>query len=98
MHGDVLYLLHPESLAADSQADIQRLVRLALVAICYGQLDHAQAVFKRSRVREFVREGIGHDPLDLLFGMSMKLARSSRWRRFWDRLVLRLYRSPLRIG
>ena len=94
MHGDVLYLLHPETLPEETDADIRRLIRLALVAICYGQLDHAHAVCSRTRVRSFARDCTGSDPIDVIEQLSMSMARSTRWRRILARLALRFQGSP----
>lgn len=75
MHADVLYLLHPESLPADSDKDIHRLVALGLVALCYGFIDHAGAAFSHPRVREFVSEATHSDHTAVLQDVSRALAR-----------------------
>jgi len=95
MHGDVLYLMHPEAMEDGTDAKIRRLVRLALVAICYGQLDHAHATLSRPRVREFVQGCIGSDPIGVLEKLSMSMARATRWRRALARLALRFHRAPV---
>jgi len=89
IHGDVLYLLHPEGVAENGELGIKRLVRLALVAVCYGHLDHAYTVFKRDDVQEYVKACMKRDPLGLLEQISKEFARSTRLARFWHRLALR---------
>ena len=98
MHGDVLYLLHPEGLPEDTDADIRRLVCLALVAVCYGQLDHAYSVFSRPRVLAYVRDRIDGDPLSLLTQLSKRLTKATRWRRICELLALRFDRTPVRFS
>lgn len=78
IHGDVLYLRHPESLPAESEANRSRLARLGLVALCYDHLDHAAAAFARSGDAAWLRERIGIDPDELLASASRRLARRAR--------------------
>jgi FkbM family methyltransferase len=95
MHGDVLYLLHPEAMGDQTPEEISRMIRLALIAICYGHLDHAHAVLARPRVREFARDCIHSDPLEALESLSVSMARSTRWRRLLARLAMRFHRAPV---
>jgi len=74
MHADILYLLHPESLKADTEADVERLVKLALSAVCYEHFDHAYAVFKRPQVREYIMRGFKIDPLAVIVDISAEYA------------------------
>ena len=78
MHGDVLYLLHPESLSDDTDAEVRRLVRLALIAICYEQFDHAWVVITRPRVLEFCQTVANVDPMAAVKNLSRIRAR--KWR------------------
>ncbi len=78
IHGDVLYLLHPEWLSDETEADIQRLIRLGLVSICYGHLDHAKVAFMRPRIRALIEGYIGTDPIEMLAGLSSEIAATSR--------------------
>ena len=79
IHGDVLYLLHPETLDEGTDANVRRLIRLGLIAACYGHLDHAHAAFARPRAREFIQDTTGRDPVDLLENVSQALAVRARW-------------------
>ncbi len=60
IHGDVLYLLHPEWMANDTEASLRRLARLGLIAVCYGHYDHALAAF--ARAGEYCNDMAGADP------------------------------------
>mgnify|MGYP001231258167 CR=1 FL=1 len=75
MHADVLYLQQPEGMRVDTEADVHRLVRLGLVAVCYDQFDHASAAFSRPEVREFCRQ----INVDALGGLMRTAATRSRW-------------------
>lgn len=70
MHGDVLYLLHPECLLDETDAEVRRLVRLGLVACCYDHFDHAYAALARSRVREFCHAVASIDPIQAIETLS----------------------------
>jgi FkbM family methyltransferase len=74
IHGDVLFMLHPEYLPAENDKQIKRLVRLALIAVCYDHFDHAEAVFKIPRVRQFTQEVAATDPLMLIHELSKSVA------------------------
>lgn len=78
VHADVLYLLHPESLSAETDAGIERVIRLGLVACCYDQFDHARAAFARPRVREFCQTVASVDPIRGIEILSQAKARKFR--------------------
>jgi FkbM family methyltransferase len=78
MHADVLYLAHPEALPHQSEEHLRRLIRLGLVAICYGHIDHADAAFRRPGVSDYIQEKVGVNCLSVLQDASNALARSAR--------------------
>lgn len=82
-HADALYLARPEALAANSDAEIERLVRLGIVAAHYGHIDHAYAAMAGPRVREYVLDKLGTDPFTMLSAQSKALGR-----RMWIERVL----------
>lgn len=83
VHADVLYMLDPDLLPSGTEEEIQRLVRLGLVAICYEQLDHAQVAFGKRAVREYCELQVGEDPLEMIAYHSKKLARRKIARRLF---------------
>ncbi len=88
IHADVLYLLHPEKLPDTTDEEVKRLIRLALVAICYEHFDHAHAVFTRQQVYDYILETAGFDPVNTLEELSKSKARSlSGLNRYWNRLT-----------
>lgn len=91
IHGDVLYLLHPEILNDGTDAELKRLVRLGLISSVYGHLDHAYAVFSRPRVYQFVKDTTNFEPLVELIKLSRLMAKQSRWERI-IKLSTRLFR------
>lgn len=70
MHADVLYLLHPEGLNSNTDQEKERLVRLGVVAACYGHFDHAAAAFSKSGVREMIIDRARVDPMEALVALS----------------------------
>lgn len=84
IHGDLLYLLQPEDLPVTSDEQIRRVLRLALIALCYDMFDHAAACFKHGPVREYAAD-ILPDPLGALQGASRKRAAKTRLRRMLSR-------------
>ena len=90
MHGDVLYLLHPESLPDDTDSDIRRLIRLGIISVCYGHFDHARIVFLKPRVRAFVQELLGADPIDRLSACSHEMADAGRRQRLMAKFCKRI--------
>ena len=75
IHGDVLYLRNPEGLPDDSEAAIDRLIRAALIALAYGLIDHARAIFERPQVMASLKSRFGVDPLAATSAASRHLAR-----------------------
>ncbi|MCP1663165.1 FkbM family methyltransferase [Methanocalculus sp. AMF5] len=74
IHGDILFLLHPENLSDTTDDELKRLIRLALISICYEQYDHAYAVFTRDKVRDYIIECAGFDPIHELEALSKQKA------------------------
>jgi hypothetical protein len=92
VHGDLLYLRLPEDMAAETEADRARLVRLGLLAAAYGLYDHAGAAFGRPGVAEAARAGSGADPMAVLAALSRRLAARARAERIGARVADRLAR------
>lgn len=92
IHGDVLYLLHPEMLPSDNETQIKRLVRLGLIAVCYDQLDHALAVFERPVIRDYSMSLTGTDPVSQLHILSQ--SKSHPYRGFYG-MLRKLYQRFL---
>lgn len=86
MHADVLYLIHPESLACDTEEEMLRMIHLGLVAACFGHLDHAAAAFSRPGVRELIMDRARIDPINAL----VPLARPSIYQTFAPRIWRKL--------
>jgi FkbM family methyltransferase len=83
IHADVLYLQHPEALAADSLPAIRRILRLGLIAACYEHYDHALAAFAIPSVRQFCNDEMRLDPEAAVKRMSQAnatLTRRLAWR------------------
>jgi len=102
MHGDILYLLHPEFMSSESDKDKERLVHLALVSLCYENYDHAIAALSKVGVREFVADNCGLDPLLAIQELSNTFEKRTRYARFaslFERYVLRFFNQkiPLRL-
>lgn len=79
IHGDVLFMLHPEYFSAEDENQIRRLIRLALIAVCYEHFDHAYVIFSRSRIQEYAKDVLNVDPLKILSQCSYELSRQTRW-------------------
>ncbi len=84
IHGDLLYLVQPEDLPVTTDAEVHRVVRLALISLCYDMFDHAAACFERQSVREYV-EAVLPDPLGALQMLSRKRASKTTLRRLISR-------------
>jgi hypothetical protein len=91
MHGDVLYLRHPEDLETATEGGIIRLIRLALVAACYGHFDHAHAIFSRAKIKDYCQES----GFDALASLLKTAAHESRWS---QRLLRSMKRMVNKIG
>ncbi len=77
IHGDVLYLRWPESLPDQGEAEVERLIRAAIIALAYGMIDHGRAIFQRPAVKAMVLSRYGIDPLASTSSVSRFLARRS---------------------
>lgn len=86
VHGDVVFMRLPEDFGSNSQAEVEQLVRLALISICFGLIDHARAAFSRPEVEEYCRVVCGIDPLSLLKKVSAEYARRTTFQRAIERL------------
>lgn len=75
IHGDVLYLRNPESLDDTDDRAVERLLRAALLALTYGFVDHAMAIFNRTPVRAMLRDRFGVDAESSAAKLSAHLAR-----------------------
>jgi FkbM family methyltransferase len=78
IHGDVLYLIQPEEIELNTEAAARRLIRLGLVSLCYGQIDHAYASFSRPIVREFLGEELLNKVLMEAQRISHQMSRGAR--------------------
>lgn len=76
VHGDMLYFRHPEAMPDDGSEAIQALIKAALIAIAYGHLDHAAAIFKRPAVARQLSDRYQFDGTAALSHLSMDLARA----------------------
>lgn len=54
IHGDVLFLRHPEHLPDKREDQILRLISLAFIALTYGYVDHASAILRRPAVQKYL--------------------------------------------
>jgi FkbM family methyltransferase len=78
IHGDVLYMKAPENLADDSDTAIEQLLRAALLALAYGLIDHAMAIFERPPVKAFLADRFRVEATSMVSAVSRYLARNSR--------------------
>jgi len=76
IHGDVLFLLHPEYMPCDTEEHIIRLIRLALIAVCYDHLDHAEAIFRIPSVKRYCNDIFQVNPLACIYELSKDSAAS----------------------
>ncbi|MBI2925402.1 MAG: FkbM family methyltransferase [Verrucomicrobia bacterium] len=79
-HADVIYFRNPDSLRDDTPAAVERLLQAAFLALTYDCVDHAQAIFARPAVREYLLAKYGVAAEAEL----AKVSRSLAWRRWWD--------------
>ncbi|MCH2169773.1 FkbM family methyltransferase [Myxococcota bacterium] len=54
--GDYLFFRDPETLGVEDEESLRQHVRLALIALCYGFFDYADAVLGRAQVAEFASD------------------------------------------
>ena len=85
MHADVLYLQQPEALDCNTEAQMQRLLRLAVLAACHEHYDHALAALQRGQTEQYAREGLNVDVRLALQNLSK--ARAGLGRRLGLRLL-----------
>lgn len=78
IHGDVLYMLLPDDMPDSTEEQIKRLLRLALVSICTGYLDHAAVVFKRKAVHDYCSAMFGVDFIGEIERLSRAMAKGLR--------------------
>jgi FkbM family methyltransferase len=95
VHADVLYLLDPELIPDEGEGEIKRLIRLALIALCYEQIDHAEVIFHKSGVRRYCKLHTGVDPLVMVDIYSKWLARQTWIPRMVAKLYSGLKRQPI---
>jgi hypothetical protein len=55
IHGDVLYFRRPELMAAETEAEQDRLIALALIAYAYGHVDLSGAVLAKAEIARRLR-------------------------------------------
>jgi FkbM family methyltransferase len=98
VHGDVLFLRHPESIDDGSEAGTRALLSLALLALLYDYVDFAHDICKRPAVASLVRETIGADGLRGLGEASRFLARrhDRRAARLWGRNLIKRVTSEIK--
>ena len=90
-HGDILYMLQPEDLQSELEEEIQRIIRLGLISVCYHLFDNARSAFGRPEVREYCRSKTGDDPIDLLIQLSNQYALNFKgWRKLVRKLLNKL--------
>lgn len=92
IHGDVLYFRHPELLPDNSHNALEALTRAGLLAIAYGHIDHAAAIFGRPNVKQYLDRRFGLEPLAALSRISKGFASGHRpqWPLAFRRLLRRL--------
>ena len=56
IHGDVLFMKHPEAMSDGNERDLLSVVRAGLLALAYEHVDHAAALLGRARVKEYLRD------------------------------------------
>lgn len=78
IHGDVLYLMHPEAFVGGSANDARRLIRLGLIAACYGHIDHAHSAFSHPLAKAYLSEESDINPLVQLQKISRQMAARAR--------------------
>jgi hypothetical protein len=72
-HGDVLYMKSPEDVCHYPES-AETLVDLALIALCFGCIDHAVAAFSIPEAMKLVTERAGVDPLVACAEISQRIA------------------------
>lgn len=78
IHGDALYLKSPESMSNEAETDREKLLKLALISLAYGYIDHAEAALSRSGMREYIKKSFNINTDDLLKEFSKNFKRKTR--------------------
>ncbi len=78
VHGDALYLRVPENMPNETEKEKNKLMELAIISLALGYIDHAQAVFDKPGLSEYIREKYKIEPIHLLEDFSKILARRIR--------------------
>lgn len=81
-HGDFLFLRDPATLADDSG----RMIKSALIAMCFGYFDHALAILERKPAADVLSAHHGADPLAALSTLSRAFGRRAGRRSLARRL------------
>ena len=99
VHADVLFFRDPAQLGDDGDAGIERLLKLAFLALAYGYVDYASAIVTRPCVAAHLRSAYGLAVNACLSEVSHELARRysrARWAsRF--RSLRHLIRHPTKL-
>ncbi|MBN1548050.1 MAG: FkbM family methyltransferase [Syntrophaceae bacterium] len=92
-HADVLYMKNHMLYSDRDEEGVRKLLNLAMLAMCYEQLDMARAIFEREGVREYLRANYQMGNADAIVGSySRYLAR-----RFRRRYVLDSIRAAVKM-
>lgn len=70
VHGDVVFMKHPEMLPDATDTDVVRLVYAGLIALAYDFVDHAQALLMRKAAVEYLHDKFSIDPGTVLTQVS----------------------------
>lgn len=82
VHADAVFFRDPQSIDASSEHGRQKLLKLALLALCYDLIDLAAVVFRRDEIRQYADGILGADPIGILSEHSSALGRIRRRNRF----------------
>lgn len=82
VHADAVFFRDPQTIDASTEHGRQKLLKLALLALCYDLVDLAAAVFRREEIRQWIDGVLGADPMTILSTHSSALARIRRRSRF----------------
>ena len=85
VHGDVIYLRDTEAMGNSDAEDIDRMVQLAALALCYDFVDEAAAILRRAPVSSVLRRDGGFAMEPTLAAISRNLAGRYRKRRRRER-------------
>lgn len=79
VHCDFLYFRDPDSL----QDDVQKLLKLALIALSFGYFDHALAILERPGVTAYLKAEFGGTPMEIVSPASRAYGRKAFLRAFF---------------